>query len=139
MHLEPAIMDDRILRRVLASHGIHVVRRYLGKIIQRMGNQALCPQSSTRQRHPPLKVYSYLLRKLAVGRATQVWALDTNYFQMSRGFVYLGGVVDVASRKVLAQKLAIMLEACHARVNLELAFARFGLPKIVITYQGAAN
>ena len=32
---------------------------------------------------------------------------------MARGFVYLTGVVDVASRRVLAHKVAITLEACH--------------------------
>jgi len=33
---------------------------------------------------------------------------------MAKGFVYLTAVVDWASRKVLAAKVAITLEACHA-------------------------
>jgi putative transposase len=33
---------------------------------------------------------------------------------MAKGFVYLTAVVDWASRKVLASKIAITLEACHA-------------------------
>jgi putative transposase len=32
---------------------------------------------------------------------------------MARGFVYLTAVVDVASRRVLAHKVAITLEACQ--------------------------
>jgi putative transposase len=83
------------------------------------------------------KVYPYLLRKVAIGRANQVWALDTTYIPMARSFVYLTAVVDVASRKVLTHKMAITLEACHAREILEQAFARFGVPEIVNTDQGS--
>ena len=53
------------------------------------------------------------------------------------GFVYLTAVVDVASRKVLAHKVAITLEACHAREVIEQAFARYGTPEIVNTDQGS--
>jgi len=60
-------------------------------------------------------VYPYLLRRLASERSSQVWALDTTYIPMAGGFVYLTAVVDVASRRVLAHKVAITLEACHAK------------------------
>jgi putative transposase len=66
-----------------------------------------------------------------------VWALDTTYIPMARGFVYLTAVVDVASRLVLAHKVAITLEACHAKEIIEQAFARFGVPAIVNTDQGS--
>ena len=56
---------------------------------------------------------------------------------MARGFVYLTAVVDVASRKVMAHKLAITLEACHAREVIEQAFMRYGTPDIVNTDQGS--
>jgi putative transposase len=137
LHLEHPFMGARMLRRVLARQGIFVGRRHLGTLMQRMGIQALCPQPGTSQRHPQHKVYPYLLRKAAIGRANQVWALDTTYIPMARGFVYLTAVVDVASRKVLAHKVAITLEACHAREILEQAFARYGVPEIVNTDQGS--
>ena len=56
---------------------------------------------------------------------------------MARGFVYLTAVVDVVSRKVLAHKVAITLEACHATEVIEQAFARYGTPEIVNTDQGS--
>ena len=46
-------------------------------------------------------------------------------------------MVDVASRRVLAHKVAITLEACHASEVIEQAFARFGMPEIVNTDQGS--
>ena len=75
--------------------------------MRRMGMEALCPQPGTSQRQSDHKIYPYLLRRLAITRANQVWALDTTYIPMARGFVYLTAVVDVASRLVLAHKVAI--------------------------------
>jgi putative transposase len=83
------------------------------------------------------KIYPYLLRKLPITRSHQVWALDTRYVPMARGFVYLTAVVDVASRRVLAHKVAITLEALHATEVIEQAFARYGTPQIVNTDQGS--
>ena len=103
----------------------------------RMGMEALCPQPGTSKRHPAHQIYPYLLRQLAITRANQVWALDTTYIPMARGFVYLTAVVDVASRMVLAHKVAITMEACHAKEIIEQAFARFGVPEIVNTDQGS--
>nr|WP_256360480.1 HD domain-containing protein [Methylomonas koyamae] len=42
--------------------------------------------------------------------------MDTTYIPLAKGFAYLTAVVDWASRKVLAAKVAITLEACHAAV-----------------------
>jgi putative transposase len=109
----------------------------MGTLMLRMGIEALAPQPAPARRHPGHKIYPYLLRKLAITRSNQVWALDTTYIPMARGFVYLTAVVDVASRKVLAHKVAITLEACHAKEVIEQAFARFGVPEIVNTDQGS--
>lgn len=56
---------------------------------------------------------------------------------MARGFVYLTAVVDWASRKILAHRAAITLEAMHAVEAIEEAFARYGQPDIVNTDQGS--
>ena len=68
--------------------------------------------------------------------AGRAWALDTTYIPMTCGFVDLTGVVDAASRRVLAHKVAITREACHAREVIDAAFARYGMPEIVNTDQG---
>jgi putative transposase len=83
------------------------------------------------------EIYPYLLRGLKINRANQVWALDTTYIPMDKGFVYLTAVVDWASRKVLAAKVAITLEACHAVDVLQETFIRHGRPEIVNTDQGS--
>jgi putative transposase len=137
LHLEYPFMGARMLRRQLHRQGVDVGRRHIATLMRRMGIEALAPQPGTSKRAPGHKVYPYLLRKLAIERSNQVWALDTTYIPMARGFVYLTAVVDVASRRVLAHKVAITLEACHAREVIELAFARWGTPDIVNTDQGS--
>ena len=137
LHLEHPFMGARMLRDHLARHGIHAGRRHIRTLMYRMGIEALAPQPCTSKAAPGHKIYPYLLRKLAITRANQVWALDTTYIPMARGFVYLTAVVDVVSRKVLAHKVAITLEACHATEVIEQAFARYGTPEIVNTDQGS--
>ncbi|MCX7246517.1 MAG: IS3 family transposase [Burkholderiales bacterium] len=137
LHLEHPFMGARMLRRMLVREGLKVGRRHVSTLMQRMGIEALCPQPGTSKAHPGHKIYPYLLRRLAITQSNQVWALDTTYIPMARGFVYLTAVVDVASRKVLAHKLAITLEACHAREVIEQAFMRYGTPDIVNTDQGS--
>jgi putative transposase len=137
LHLEHPFMGSRMLRDQLARQGIHTGRRHIRTLMLRMGIAALVPQPGTSKAAPGHKIYPYLLRKLAIQRANQLWALDTTYIPMARGFVYLTAVVDVASRKVLAHKVAITLEAVHAREVLEQAFAKYGVPEIVNTDQGS--
>jgi len=137
LHLDYPFMGARMLRRQLQRDGVAVGRRHIATLMQRMGIEALAPQPGTSKRAPGHKIYPYLLRKLSIARSNQVWALDTTYIPMARGFVYLTAVVDVASRRVLAHKVAITLEACHAREVIEQAFTRWGLPEIVNTDQGS--
>ena len=137
LHLEHPFMGARMLRDQLKRQGFAVGRRHVRTLMLRMGIDALAPQPGTSQAAPGHKVYPYLLRKLAITRSNQVWALDTTYIPMARGFVYLTAVVDVASRKVLAHKVAITLEAVHATEVIEQAFARYGTPEIVNTDQGS--
>ena len=137
LHLEHPFMGARMLRDQLRMQGIHAGQRHIRTLMLRMGIAALAPQPGTSKAAPGHKIYPYLLRNLVINRANQVWALDTTYIPMTRGFVYLTAVVDVASRRVLAHKVAITLEAVHAREVIEQAFARYGAPEIVNTDQGS--
>jgi putative transposase len=137
LHLEHPFMGARMLRDQLLRQGFGVGRRHVRTLMLRMGIEALAPQPGTSKAAPGHKVYPYLLRNVAITRSNQVWALDTTYIPMARGFVYLTAVVDVASRKVLAHKVATTLEAVHAKEVIEQAFARYGVPENVNTDQGS--
>jgi putative transposase len=137
LHLEHPFIGARMLRDQLNLEGIAVGRRHVGTLMKKMGIEALYRKPSTSKKHPHNAIYPYLLRGLDIKRANQVWALDTTYIPMAKGYVYLTAVVDWASRKVLAAKIAITLESCHAVDVLKEAFTQHGQPEIVNTDQGS--
>jgi len=137
LHLEHPFMGARMLRDQLNRGGLKIGRKHVGTLMKRMGIEALYRKPGTSKKHPGHEIYPYLLRGLNINRANQVWALDTTYIPMAKGFVYLTAVVDWASRKVLAAKVATTLEACHAVDVLQKAFNRYGKPEIVNTDQGS--
>jgi putative transposase len=136
-HLEHPFMGARMRRDQLNREGFDVGRTHVGTLMKRMGMAALYRKPGTSTKHPGHDVYPYLLRGLTINRANQVWALDTTYIPMAKGFVYLTAVMDWASRKVLASTVAITLEACHAVDVLQEAFNRHGQPEMVNTDQGS--
>ncbi len=137
LHLNHPYAGSRLLRDMLRREGVRVGREHVRTLMGRMGIEALYRRPGTSKRHPGHTICPYLLRHLAIDRAHQVWALDTTYVPMARGFVYLTAVIDWASRKVLAHRVAITLEACHAVEVLTEAFTRYGAPDIVNTDQGS--
>ena len=137
LHLEHPFMSQRMLIRQFKRTGARVGRVHMRTLMQRMGINAMAPQPGTSRPAPGHKTYPYLLRHVNITAANQVWALDTTYIPMERGFVYLTAVVDVASRRVLAHKVAITLEACHATEVIKQALTRYGTPAIVNTDQGS--
>ena len=130
-------MGSRMLRDQLNRQGIVVGRKHVSTLMKRMGIEALYRKPRTSKKHPGHTIYPYLLRGMVINRANQVWALDTTYIPMARGFVFLTAVVDWASRKVLAAKIAITLESCHAVEVLQEAFTHHGRPEIINTDQGS--
>ena len=114
LHLEFPFAGARMLARLLRREGHEVGRRRVRTLMKRMGVEALYCKPNTSRRNAQHKVWPYLLRGMKIDRANQVFALDTTYIPMARGFVYLTAVVDWASRKILAHRVAITLEAVHA-------------------------
>ena len=80
-------MGSRQLRSALRRQGQDAGRLRIRSLMRKMGISALAPQPGTSCRNPQHKVFPYLLRKLAIKRSNQVWALDTTYIRMARGFV----------------------------------------------------
>ena len=137
LHLEHPFAGSRMLRDLLRLQGIDVGRRHVATLMRRMGIQALYRKPNTSKRHPAHAVFAYALRGLAIERANHVWALDITYIPMARGWVYLVAVLDWYSRRVLAHRVSITMEADFCVEALREAAARWGAPKIVNTDQGS--
>ena len=119
LHLEHPFMGARMLRDSLRREGFEVGRKHVRTLMTRMGIEPLYRRPRTTRKHPGHVVYPYLLRGLAIERSNQVWAMDISYIPMARGFVYLAAVVDWVSRRVLAHRVSISMDAQFCREALE--------------------
>jgi putative transposase len=137
LHTEFPFAGSRMLRRLLAFNGRKVGRRHVKTLMQRMGIEALYRRPRTTKPEPGHKICPYLLRGLAVTKPNQVWAMDITYVPMAKGFVYLTVVLDWFSRRVLAWRVSITMEADFCIEALEEALATHGRPEIFNTDQGS--
>ena len=137
LHLEFPFAGSRMLRGLLAAEGCKVGRRHVKTLMRRMGIEALYRRPRTTKPEPGHKIYPYLLRGMEITRPNQVWAMDITYIPMARGFVYLAVVLDWFSRRVLAWRLSITMEASFCVETLQAALAKHGKPEIFNTDQGS--
>ncbi len=137
LHLELPFAGSRMLRDLLKGEGVVIGRRHVATLMKRMGIEAIYRKPNTSKPAPGHKIYPYLLRNVRVIRPNQVWAMDITYIPMARGFVYLAAIVDWFSRRVLAWRLSITMEAEFCIEALDEALARHGKPDICNTDQGS--
>ncbi|WP_373444024.1 IS3 family transposase [Sphingobium sp. Z007] len=137
LHMEFPFAGSRMLRDLLLQEGIKVGRLHVTTLMKKMAIEAIYRRPNTSKPAPGHKIYPYLLRKLAIVRPNHVWATDISYIPMAKGFVYLVAIVDWFSRKVLAWRVSITMEADFCVEALEEALARYGKPEIFNTDQGS--
>lgn len=137
LHLDYPFAGARMLTLLLQREGVAIGRRRVSTLMKRMGIEAIYRRPNTSKPAPGHKIYPYLLRGVKIGRPNHVWAADISYIPMRRGFVYLVAVVDVASRRVLAHRVSITMEASFCVEALEEALASYGKPEIFNTDQGS--
>lgn len=137
LHLEYPFAGSRMLRDLLRQEGFLIGRLRVASLMKKMAIDAIYRRPNTSKPTPGHKVYPYLLRKVAIARANQVWATDISYIPMARGFVYLVAIVDWFSRKVLAWRVSISMDVSFCVEALEEALARYGKPEIFNTDQGS--
>jgi putative transposase len=137
LHLNHPFAGSRMLRDLLRLAGLHVGRRHVRTLMDRMGIEAIYRRRNTSGKHPKHPVYPYLLRDLVIERPNHAWASDITYVPMRRGFVYLVAILDWASRKVLSWRLSNTLSADFCVEALQEALARYGKPEIFNTDQGS--
>jgi putative transposase len=94
LHLDYPFAGSRMLAGLLRAEGHKAGRLHVATLMKRMGIAAIYRRPNTSKPEPGHKIFPYLLRKLAVTRPNQVWAMDVTYIPMARGFVYLAAVID---------------------------------------------
>jgi putative transposase len=117
------------------GHAVNVKR--IRRLMRLMGLMPIYQKPDTSRPAKGHKTYPYLLGGLRVDRPNQVWCADITYLPMRRGFLYLVGVMDWSTRKVLAWRISNTLEADFCVEALNEAVHRFGPPEIMNTDQGS--
>ena len=137
LHLDYPFAGSRMLRDLLRGEGVVIGRDHVTTMMRRMGIEALYRRPGTSKSAAGHKIYPYLLRRMAIERANQVWAMDITYIAMARGFVYLAAVIDWFSRRVLAWRVSITMDVEFCLDGVGEALARYGRPEIFNTDQGS--
>jgi len=137
LHIRRPFLGARRITDELRDAGCRVNRKKVGRLMRKMGIQALYPKPNTSKKHPQNKVYPYLLRNLTIDRPNQVWATDITYIPMEKGFIYLTVIMDWYSRKILSWRLSNTMDANFCIDALEEALDRYGEPGIFNSDQGS--
>ena len=128
---------SRQMVRALAREGFIAGRHRVRRLMGLMGLQAIYQAPRTTVPHPEHRIYPYLLRKMSITRANQVWCTDITYIPVQKGFLYLVAVMDWATRKVLSWRLSNTMDAGFCVEALNEALEKYGAPEIFNTDQGS--
>jgi putative transposase len=137
LHIRRPFLGVRRITDELQDAGCRVNRKKVGRLMRKMGIQALYPKPNTSKKHPQNKVYPYLLRNLKIDRPNQVWATDITYIPMEKGFIYLTVIMDWYSRKILSWRLSNTMDNDFCVDALEEALNQYGEPDIFNSDQGS--
>jgi putative transposase len=137
IYLEKPFYGSRRMTFELNEEGRGVNRKRVQRLMRLMGLEALVPRPGTSKAAPGNKIYPYLLRGVTISEPNHVWASDITYIPMAHGFLYLGAVIDWASRAVLAWRLSNTMDSGFCVEALEEALQNHGKPRIFNTDQGA--
>lgn len=80
---------SRKMKDYLNRKGFPVNRKRVQRLMRLMGLESIAPKPNTSRQRKEHKVYPYLLKKMSITEADQVWCPDITYIRLAHGFVYL--------------------------------------------------
>ena len=127
----------RRITAMLKDSGYVINKKKVQRLMREMGLTAIyCKPYKGSFKREDYK-YPYLLKDLNIIRINQVWATDITYIKMPRGFVYLCALIDLHSRFIVSWNLSIGMQVDFCLEMLESAFAKYRIPEIINSDQGA--
>ena len=119
----------------LADLGL--TRKQVRRLMRKAGLRAIVPKRNLSKASKYHKKYPYLLRGKHIWLPNQVWSADITYLKVKGHAVYLVGIIDVATRKVLAWRVSNSMDVHFCIEALEEALRVYGTPAIFNTDQGS--
>ncbi|AVR47102.1 hypothetical protein C7S20_18630 [Christiangramia fulva] len=141
------IMDEHAIKHpaegvksmvfMLGLRGYHVNPKRVRRLLRKMGHRTIYPKKNLSKLGQAKYIRPYLLHKMPIDRANQVWSIDITYIPMKKGFMYCTAIIDVYSRKIMGWGISNSLETKWCLQVLEDAIKRHGKPEIINTDQGS--
>jgi putative transposase len=135
-YMKRPYLGYRAMTKRLKRIGYEVSKKRIRRLMALMGISAVCRRKKTTIPNKQHKKYPYLLRNLKITRPNQVWCTDITYIPMKKGFIYLVGIMDWYSRKILSWRVSNTLDTGFCIEALEEALTRYGKPEIFNSDQG---
>ena len=108
------------VQAVLRGHGRRVGRTRIERLMRRAGIRGLAAQPrrtrTTDSRHGYPIAPNRLGRNFAAARPNQVWLADLTYIPTGEGWLYLAGILDMHTRKLVGWS---MRETLHTEIALD--------------------
>ncbi len=137
IHLNRPFLGVRRMTDAVRDEGYYVNHKRVGRLMRKMGIEAIYPKPNLSKSNPQHKIYPYLLRGLKIDKPNQVWATDITYIPMNKGFAYLTVIMDLYSRRILSWRLSNSLDSGFCVDALEEALYHHGKPEIFNSDQGS--
>jgi len=137
LYHEDPTRGTRRMSKALHRKGFKAGRCRVRTLMQQMRIKTVYCRPRTTVIDPAKYKYPYLLRKLQITRANQVWALDITYIPMPRGFMYMVAIIDLYSRYIVGWSLSNTMDAQWVVDTLNQAIDFFGKPEIINSDQGS--
>lgn len=121
----------------LKEKGFNVGKKLVQRLKRLFGLKTLYPQSKTSISNKAHRKYPYLLKDVPATHSNHVWSADISYIPVGRSHVYLVGIIDWYSRKLLSYRVSNTMDKQFCLDALEEALQTFGKPAIFNTDQGS--
>ena len=125
----------RRIHVTLIRSGLTINRKKVQRLMQLEGIKAIYPKKKLSVKNKEHKIYPYLLRNVDINSPNQVWQTDITYIKIRNGFLYLAGIIDAYSRKIMGWHMSPFLDTQLCTKTLFNAFIN-GKPNILNSDQG---
>lgn len=116
------------VHRELVAQGVKCARNTVAKIMQKQGVKSKMRKRfvvrTTDSRHPHPLAPNILNRQFDQAAPDQAWAADITYIRTDEGWLYLAGVIDLCSRKLIGWATADHLRADLVEEALTMAITQ---------------
>jgi putative transposase len=136
-YMKRPYLGYRAMTKRLKRIGYNVSRKRVRRLMGLMGISSVYRRKKkTTIPNKWHKKYPYLLKGMIISRPNQVWCTDITYIPMKKGFIYLVGIMDWYSRKILSWRVSNTMDTSFCIEALEEALSQYGIPEIFNSDQG---